>query len=142
MYKPYLFFFNSYGKNEDEYYDYYDEDDEKTCNTCTWTNYSTDKIFSCDSQDDECQFGIGFIAKNYNLAVHWPGSKCYQNLVGSDKNAGSHVSASGQVIHQSSTVSLNLVISKSLMNICPMYLNCSCKIHSSEEKRFALNFML
>lgn len=103
----------SFGKNENANDDiYYYEDDEETCNTCTWTKHSSDKNLICNSQDNKCEFGIGFISKNHDLSVNWPGDECYENTGVSNKNAGSHCSGCDQATHHSSASRLQQIIAR------------------------------
>ena len=104
--------------NEDPQDDNYDYGDSK-CKKCTWSRFPSNNRLSCDTEeDDECQFGIGFLGAKYDQRFHWVADKCYERIQDSEYNntvASQHVvTSSGVIRHQSSTVSKLL---------CPLLLN-------------------
>ena len=58
-----------------------DEYGEKNCKTCTWSKYPTNEKLSCDTGDGFCQFGVGFVGKEYDLLREFPGDKCFDSDV-------------------------------------------------------------
>ena len=94
--------------NEDPQDDNYDYGDSK-CKKCTWSRFPSNNRLSCDTEeDDECQFGIGFLGAKYDQRFDWVADKCYERIQDSEYNntvAFQQITPSGAIRHQSSTVS-------------------------------------
>jgi len=105
----------SINEEENTHVDYYDYGDSN-CKKCTWSRFPSNNTLSCNvDDDDECQFGIGFLGAKYDLRFHWVGDKCYERIKDSEYNstaASQHVTPSGEIRHQSSTARLRQLLAR------------------------------